>query len=134
MKNLKLFVAAFVLLSAVLVSKATECQEDSKNLPQVMNIQNSFHASVNEQLAEGCVPENAMSTIDFTSIDEYESFNQEEDAPFDFNQESYLPVDFNAYSEDESILAAHELLNVEKDEPFDFDVNDYMPENIYVSK
>ena len=43
-------------------------------------------------------------------------------------------MNFNAYSEDEAILAAHELLNVEEDEPFDFDVKDYISENTYVSK
>ena len=134
MKNLKLLVAAFMLFSAVLVSKATECPEDSKNLSQTMNIQNSLHVPANMLLAEGCVPDNAMSTIDFASIEEYESFNQEDDALFDFNQENYLPLNFNAYSEDEAILAAHELLNVEEDEPFDFDVKDYISENTYVSK
>ena len=59
---------------------------------------------------------------------------EEQDALFEFDTLDYLPSDFNAYSEDESILVAHELLNEEEDAPFDFNTSDYLPVNFYASK
>lgn len=134
MKNLKLFVAAFVLFFAVLVSKATECPEESNNQEKIAYIQNTVHSPSDVIISEACIPSNVLSMADVALIEDYESFNEEGDAPFEFDQKEFLPENFNEYSEDELNLAEHELLNIEEDEPFEFNTKDYISEIEYVSK
>ena len=133
MKNLKIIIAAFTIIAAVLITTAKEGPKEPNNNLQV-ELENFEIPLDLEKEACDSNPKVLSAVTDVAMLEAYELLNEEKDAPLDFTTNDYLPENFNAYSEDESILAAHELLNEEADAPFDFNTSDYLPENFYAIK
>lgn len=134
MKKLKLIIATFTILFAILVTKANESHENAykpMHKESINPICNEDNFEVNNP---GCTGVEVATISDIEMREEYNTLNEEKDAPVDFNLNNYLPEGFNAYDEDESNLTAHEILNEEADVPFEFKTSDYLPLNFYVSK
>ena len=120
MKNLKLFLAAFTLIFAVLASTANENESNSNT---IYNCDDDISTLENGK----CPEEKILVEMDNSIIDQYDSLNEEMDELFDFNTKDYLPSDFNQYNEDVHNLVAYQLLNQEEDELFDFNTSEYLP-------
>lgn len=122
MKNLKLFLAAFTLIFAVLVSTANENQSNSST---IYNCDDDISTLENGK----CPIDKIITEMDNSIIEKYDLLNEEMDDIFDFNTNEYLPLHFDQYNEDKFNLTAYELLNQEMDDLFDFDTKSFLPEN-----
>ena len=129
MKNLKLFLAAFTLIFAVLVSTANESPSKFKQHLQTLYVDFNCHDDISTLENDKCPTEKKLSKMDISIINAYELLNEEMDELFDFSTIDYLPSDFNQYDEDRHNLATYQLFNKEKDELFDFNTSEFLPSN-----
>lgn len=129
MKTLKLFIAAFTVLFAVLISTANEYQENQQALFGTEFVTPNCDKTSAENEKTTCTPEIMPIVPDYEMREDYNALQQEEDTPFEFDSLNYLPENFNAYDEDEYVLTQYGLLNTEADVVFEFDTSNYLPED-----
>ena len=128
MKNLKITIATFTIIFAVLVSNANESTEKQQITIQTEFVTPNCQGTLIDSEKITCTNRALPTVSDIKMREDYNTLHEEKDALFEFDTLNYLPSDFDAYSEDESILAALELLNEEEEVIlFEFDTLDYLP-------